>query len=187
MDASEPFPTPPIRILYRAGAGGGIIAASLMTAAICWAVSATASGKHHLVFSYAAAALGAILGIAGVLVGARLAWKPPLGLIVDRDGIVTNPQKPDSRILWSDIKGAHLSEQIHRSAYLLVPTTRTKIVALELVDPDAFYDRRATFGPRWSGYGITRDYFPLRCGNLDIDADKLVYIVNHGVEQNSRP
>jgi hypothetical protein len=60
------------------------------------------------------------------------------------------------------------------------------IVALDLVDPQAFYRRWDSFKRPWLGYdsGVRSDYFPIYYTGLDTDVNRLMYIIKEGVARN---
>jgi len=43
-----------------------------------------------------------------ILAGVAMAARPP-ALVIDSDRIETNPRRPAERVLWADLKGAHLA------------------------------------------------------------------------------
>jgi hypothetical protein len=130
------------------------------------------------------------VGLSGwaLCVGLGMFWRPPLALAIDSEGIVTNyRRRPRDRIFWSEIKGAHFArveDGMYGFMALYVYKWNWKIIALELVDParfQALHDKRRYLG---SSTGFIPAYFPIRLGRLDIDADKLLSILNEGIVRN---
>ncbi len=59
-------------------------------------------------------------------------------------------------------------------------------MALELVDPVQFqklHDKRYYLG---YSTGFVPDYFDIRYGPLDVDADRLLSVVNEGIARNGK-
>ena len=167
-----------------------MMAAALMTAAIGWFFYEIGLAKHPVAANVVAILLTTLGGLA-FCIGIRFLVRPQPALIIASEGIVANPRRPTDRIRWSDLKGAHLAV-LEAPVYLLGPVTirqKSKIVALDLVDPHAFYDERATSRRRWLGYdtGVRQDYFPIHYGWLDTDAESLMSIINEGIARYGRP
>jgi hypothetical protein len=159
----------------------------LIVAGVGWLYYATKLDKYPIAAPVVAALCASLAAVAGY-VGIRLLLKPPPGLIIDREGIVPNPRRPADRVLWSDLKGAHLAE-VRTGAYygpfLTVPQ-KAKIVALDLVDPQTFHKRRAAGKRPWLGYdtGVRSDYFPIYYAGLYTDVNRLMYIIKEGIARN---
>ena len=161
-----------------------------MTATIGWFLYWAALAKHPVV-ALVVVILFMTLGAVFFCIGVWHLVRPSPALIINSEGIVANPRRPTDRIRWSDLKGAHLAV-LEAPVYLLGPITirqKSKIVALDLVDPRAFYDERAARRRRWLGYdtGVRQDYFPIYYGWLDTDAERLMSIISEGIACYGRP
>jgi hypothetical protein len=124
-----------------------------------------------------------IAGVAIMAIGIRRWLEGSAGLIIDQEGIVPNPRRPAERVLWSDLRGAHLAVVEIQVPPYAVPPRRLPIVALELVDPAGFY-RRWDAGRRpWLGYdtAVRPDYFPIYHAGLNTDASRLMNIIKEGI------
>jgi hypothetical protein len=153
-----------------------------------WFISLAQQERHPRVAD-AAFLAGLAFGLAAIVKTVVFWRRRPPALVIDGDGIVPNPRKPSSRVAWSDLRGAHLAVVEPPSTTVWGPRFRHRIVALELVDPAAFWGRRKARWGRWLAYdtGVRRDYFPLEYGWLDTDIDRLMYVINTGIERNGHP
>lgn len=160
--------------------------AALTTAAIGWLFYWAGLSKYP-VAAHVVVVLLTTIGALALCIGIRLLVRPPPALVIDSEGIGVDPRHPADRVLWADLKGAH-SAVVEFPLYLVGPIairSKSKIVALDLVDPGAFHDRRERRRRPWLGYdtGMRPEYFPIHYGWLDIDAERLMHIVNEGIER----
>lgn len=136
------------------------------------------------------ASLFAIGGGLAVCLGIGALISPPPALVIDRHGIIPDPRHSSDLILWSDLKGAHVAVVEERAGTsLFAPKIRSEIVALELVDPRAFYARLDAGKPRWLGLdtGARPDHFPIYCGHLQTEPWRLLRLLNEGIRRQGRP
>lgn len=117
----------------------------------------------------AASIIGFLLVILG-LMGSALAiyWllkRPPV-LVIDHEGILA-AQRSSDRVLWSDLKGAHLAECDRAS-----PST-----------PSACSASRTT-SLLWSLLILRRS--PISYEHLDTDASRLLYLVTEGIARQGK-
>jgi hypothetical protein len=186
--ASEPFPPQPIVIRQSPGAGWKPVVGGLLLAGLGWLLWRQTVGWYplggHIVGLLTAVCSGLL-----VCLGIRSMVRPRVALVVDRDGIVADPRAPSERVLWSDLKGAHLAVIESRSGHWLVPRIRTRIVALELVDAAGVYARLDAGKPRWLGYdsGVRPDHFAIPYDDLEIDGSRLMYVIGEGISRHGRP
>ncbi|MDP1753249.1 MAG: hypothetical protein Q8L22_27670 [Reyranella sp.] len=157
---------------------------ALMTAANGWFFYGIELAKHPVAANVVVILFTTLGGLA-FCISIRFLVRPPRALIIDSEGIVANLRRPADRVLWADLKGAHLAV-VEVPVYWLGPIAirqKWKIVALDLVDPRAFYDRRDMRRRPWLGYdtGMRPEYFPIHYEQLDTDADRLMYIINEGI------
>jgi hypothetical protein len=127
-----------------------------------------------------------IVGLALAVIGIRRALKP-LAIVMDRDGIVPDSRYPTARVPWSDLRGAHFAvvEGPSNGSYF-ASRPRFAIVALELVDPAAFYRRWDAAKRPWLGYdtGVRPDYFPIHCETLSgAERNRLMNAIRRGIAQ----
>jgi hypothetical protein len=128
------------------------------------------------------------LSAGGLCLAVRALWRPWRALVIDREGITAwYPRSSRGLISWSEIRGAHLAwmDDVQYRYMGLYKTRRSwRILALELVDPARFqtrHDKRLYLG---FFTGFVPDYFPIAYERLDIDADRLLSIINEGIAQN---
>ncbi|HZX82676.1 MAG TPA: hypothetical protein VFF19_03850 [Reyranella sp.] len=131
-----------------------------------------------------------ILGVALAVIGIRRALKP-MAIVIDHDGIVPDSRYPAQRVPWSDLRGAHFAvvEGPSNGSYF-ASRPRFAIVALELVDPAAFYRRWDAAKRPWLGYdtGMRPDYFPIYCEALGgAERNRLMYAISHGITRYGKP
>lgn len=160
-------------------------------------VVAIGYGLHAALLARApttAAILGLVIAISGfALIAISTYWllSRPAGLIIDRRGIILNPRRPAERLVWSDLKGAHLAVMAGPRKSIFVPRswTDSPIIALELADPSAFHKRRESTKRRWLGYdtGIRPDYVPIYYSGLDTNGSHLMHLVQEGIARQGRP
>jgi hypothetical protein len=161
-----------------------MVVGALVTAAIGWFFYWATLAKYP-VAAHVFVVLFATLGAVVFYIGIRYLVRPPPALIMDSEGIVASPQRPSDRVLWADLRGAHFAV-VEFPAYWLGPIAikeKSKIVALDLVDPRAFYDRRDRRKRPWLGYdtGMRPEYFPIYFEQLDVNAEHLMSLVNEGI------
>jgi hypothetical protein len=183
-DEKEPFPSNGIVIRSSKSFGGGMTFAALMTAAIGWFFYWAELAKHP-VAAHVVVVLFSTLGAVVFCISIRHLVRPPAALIIDSEGIVANPRRPADRVMWTDLKGAHLAV-VEVPVYWLGPIAirqKWKVVALDLVDPHAFYDRRDMRRRPWLGYdtSVRPEYFPIHYEQLDTNADRLMHLINEGI------
>ncbi len=159
-----------------------------MVAGMGWLLWLAVIGRQP-VGAYVVASLFSLGGVLIVYFGIRALINPPPILVIDRQGIVVDARRSRDVILWSDLKGAHIAVIEGRAGYgLFAPKIRWEIVALELVDPRAFYERLDADKPRWLGRdtGVRPDHYPISCESLSIEAWQLSLIVRNGIERQGR-
>ena len=124
---------------------------------------------------------GLVAACGGLLGGLGIRWviRPEVRLVIDRDGIVPDPRTPSERIQWLDLKGAHYAAIETRTGSWPAPKISTKIIALELVDPQGFYARLDPDKPKWLGYdsGVRPGHFAIEYENLETDPSRLMYVI----------
>lgn len=106
---------------------------------------------------------------------------PPTVLVIDSQGITVGYGTAADRILWSDLRGAH-------GATLQLVGSRTKptsFIALELVDPRAFYARLDADRSRPSKVGAAwrHDHYPLHVTDIDADASDILLKIQEGIRR----
>jgi hypothetical protein len=155
-----------------------------MPAGLAWLLVARAAGGHWL------AAVLAILSAAATILclarGVQLIWRPPAYLVFDREGIVITTPLARRQVLWTDLKGARLYERPVNSGALF--SIRVKVIALDLADPRAFYEREDGGKRPWMGYdsGWRSDFISFPYSMLDRDEASLMYLVTEGIARNGR-
>ncbi len=166
-----------------------MVVAALCALALGWPFYWAVSIKHPDVADGVAIAATILCGVV-VLIGIRNVVKPSPALVIDGSGVTVSPLRAGDKVFWSDIKDARLAEmRIGSSAGLLASGVRVKIIALDLADPEAFYGRPGRRRKRWFPYtvGMSRGYFPIRYEDLDIDADRLMSILNDRIAGRPSP
>jgi hypothetical protein len=187
----EPFPPDPIVIRYNARGIVWMILAGVAMAAFAAFFHGLGTATHKVAYDVFAIVLAVIAALGGLCLAAILLWaaRPP-ALVIDSDGIQTNPRRPAERVLWADLKGAHLAViEIRSSGGFFTIRMRRKIVALDMVDPQAFHRRREAGKRRWLGYdtGLRTEYVPIYYEYLDTEVRRLMYLVNEGIARQGRP
>jgi hypothetical protein len=168
-----------------------MIAGGLTAAGVGWFCYSTKLAKHPVAAPVVAIVFG-VVAVVAICIGVRRLLRPPLGLIVDREGIVPNPRRPADRILWTDLKGAHyaiIEDDLYVFTFPLWIRLRSPIVALDLADPQAFHRRRGAGKRPWLGYdtSMRSDYVPIYYSRLDTDASRLMRIIEEGIARQGRP
>lgn len=101
--------------------------------------------------------------------------------MIDSRGITVGYGTAADRILWSDLRGAHgATFQLNGSR-----TKPTFFIALELVDPRAFYTRLYADRSRPSGLGaaLRHDHYPLAVSDLEADASDILLKIQDGIRR----
>jgi hypothetical protein len=112
-----------------------MILAGVATAALAAFFDWLGTATHKVAYDVFAIVLAVIAALGGLCCAALLLWagRPP-ALVIDSDGILTNPRRPAERVLWADLKGVHLAaiEMRWRRGFFTI-RLRWKVVALDLV------------------------------------------------------
>ena len=166
-----------------------MILAGVAMAALAAFFQGLGTATHKVAYDVFAIGL-AVIAVLGICLAAVLLWaaRPP-ALVIDSEGILINPRRPAERILWTDLKGAHLAVIKICSTGFFAIQLRRKIVALDLVDPPAFHKRREAGKRRWLGYdtGVRTEYVPIYYEYLDTEVRRLMYLVSEGIARQGRP
>ncbi len=116
--------------------------------------------------------------------GISILVNPPTALVIDSRGITVGYGTTPDRILWSDLRGAHEATfELNGSR-----TKPTSFIALELVDPRAFYARLDAKRSRPSRVGpaLRHDHYPLAVSDLDADASDILLKIQEGIRRLGR-
>lgn len=125
--------------------------------------------------------MAALCGGLALRRGIAILVDPPTALVIDSHGITVGYGTTPDRILWSDLRGAH-------GATFELAGSRTKptfFIALELVDPRAFYARLHADRSRPSGLGaaLRHEHYPLPVSDLEVDASDILLKIQEGIRR----
>ena len=142
-----------------------------------WPTAATSEAPYW----YVIACVAALCGGLALRRGIAILVNPPTALVIDSHGIMVGYGTTPDRILWSDLRGAH-------GATFELAGSRTKptfFIALELVDPRAFYARLHADRSRPSGLSaaLRHDHYPLPVSDLEADASDILLKIQEGIRR----
>lgn len=166
-------PSEPIVIRRKASVGWKVAGAGVFfggLGCIIWSISVST----HPIAAYVYGAMLIAIAIFGLWHGMEEAIWRPGAVVVSREGVKVLRGRALHIIQWSDIKGAHAAT-----------IGGDEIVALQLVDPQAFHARfYGNKGLRlWPGSSKRPNCYPISSGDLDVSRPELIELLDDGIRR----